>query len=43
MKAAWSDDETLKKLLHLIKDSPDKIGLMSASKGILMKTLGLSD
>jgi hypothetical protein len=38
MKAAWSDDETLKKLSPI----KDKIGLMSAIQGVLMKALGYS-
>ena len=29
MKASWSDDETLKKLSRPMKDSSDKIGLMT--------------
>lgn len=40
MKTSWSDDETLRKLSRTMKDSSDKIGLMNAIKGIMMKELG---
>ena len=42
MKASWSDDETLKKLSRPMKDSADKVGLMTSIKSIMMKALGIS-
>ena len=42
MKASWLDDETLKSLSRPIKDSSDKVGLMNAIKGVIMKALSIS-
>jgi len=42
MMEAWSDDETLKSLSRPIKDSADKVGLMSTIKANIQKALGIS-
>lgn len=42
MMGAWSDDETLKGLSRPIKDSADKLGLMSTIKANIQKALGIS-